>query len=194
LEASAYDGLKCNPGAKCLRTNKYKGKKYPSDNNAYHRSLLKPSDTPSSCELQRPISIRYSAAFTMAASISEKKNMEALNAQWDSDGMAEKYARAEAVTKPYADIMMQKAGVSAFTGDEQILDVATGTGAVLAALYEAVFQEKRDALKVIAGDISDSMLAYVEKRKAREGWTGVETRKIDGVVSISPVSPKFVVP
>jgi ubiquinone/menaquinone biosynthesis C-methylase UbiE len=130
----------------------------------------------------------------MAASISEKKNMEALNAQWDSDGMAEKYARAEAVTKPYADIMMQKAGVSAFTGDEQILDVATGTGAVLAALYEAVFQEKRDALKVIAGDISDSMLAYVEKRKAREGWTGVETRKIDGVVSISPMSPKFVVP
>jgi ubiquinone/menaquinone biosynthesis C-methylase UbiE len=129
----------------------------------------------------------------MAASTGEKKNMEALNAQWDSDGMAEKYARAEAVTKPYADIMMQKAGVSAFTGDEHILDVATGTGAVLAALYEAVSQEKRAALKVLAADISDSMLAYVGQRKAREGWTGVETQKIDGVVSVFSVSRKFLV-
>ena len=121
----------------------------------------------------------------MAASTTEEKQSKRFMDQWlDDDDVAAKYARAEKATKPFAEIMLQKAGVSGFTGNEQILDIATGTGAVIAALHEAVGKEKQDGLKIVAGDISDSMLEYVGKRAERDGWKGVDLRKINGVVSL----------
>ncbi|KAF2677353.1 S-adenosyl-L-methionine-dependent methyltransferase [Lentithecium fluviatile CBS 122367] len=102
--------------------------------------------------------------------------------QWKDDDIAMKYTRAENATGPFADIMVREAGLGNLRDGEKIsaLDIATGTGAVVAALHDAVGKEKWDQVNVVAGDVSEGMLAYLQKRGAREGWKNVDVRKIDG--------------
>ena len=129
--------------------------------------------------------LRPIRTITMAASTAEDTTSQRFKDQWLEDDIAAKYARAENATRPFAEIMVQKARVGELTGEARILDVATGTGAVIAALHTAVGKEKLATAKIVAGDISDSMLAYVQKRGEKEGWKGVDVRKVDGVVSVS---------
>ncbi len=61
-----------------------------------------------------------------------------------------------------------------------IFDLGCGTGAVEAEIYAAVPKEQWGILKVLAGDISTPMLEYLKARGQEEGWTGLETRVVDG--------------
>jgi hypothetical protein len=51
-------------------------------------------------------------------------------------------------------------------------------------LYDAVPKEKWDELKILGGDVSNSMLAYLKGRGEKEGWKGLETRIVDGNVRL----------
>lgn len=62
----------------------------------------------------------------------------------------------------------------------RIFDLACGTGAVEAEIYAAVQREQWGDLNVLAGDISQPMLDYLSSRGKEEGWSGLETRLVDG--------------
>ncbi len=102
---------------------------------------------------------------------------------WKKEGVAEKYKEAEAAARPFCKAMVAKSGLKDLTSEAYIFDLATGTGAAIQEVYDAVPKEKWGLLKVLGGDISDDMLAYLKKRGETEGWTGLETRIVDGNVS-----------
>jgi ubiquinone/menaquinone biosynthesis C-methylase UbiE len=102
----------------------------------------------------------------------------------DSDA-ARKYENAENATLPFAKILIEKSGLAGFDGEEaHILDLACGTGAVIKELYDAVPREKWGKMKVLGADVSPPMLEYLEKRGEKEGWVGLDTRVVDGSVSL----------
>jgi ubiquinone/menaquinone biosynthesis C-methylase UbiE len=57
-------------------------------------------------------------------------------------------------------------------------------------LYDAVPKEKWDELKILGGDVSNSMLAYLKGRGEKEGWKGLETRIVDGNVRLHVPLPQ----
>jgi ubiquinone/menaquinone biosynthesis C-methylase UbiE len=102
----------------------------------------------------------------------------------DSDA-ARKYENAENATIPFAKILIEKSGLAGFDGKEaHILDLACGTGAVIKELYDAVPREKWGKLKVLGADVSPPMLSYLAARGTAQGWPNLETRVVDGSVSI----------
>lgn len=107
---------------------------------------------------------------------------------WLDSSIAEKYKRGEFATKPFADVLVQKSGLTKSEAEDgnYVLDIAAGTGAVEAAIYSALPKEKWDALKVLGTDISGPMLEYLKARAETEGWKGVETEIVDGNVSLLP--------
>ncbi|KAF2186653.1 S-adenosyl-L-methionine-dependent methyltransferase [Zopfia rhizophila CBS 207.26] len=98
---------------------------------------------------------------------------------WKDPDLVEKYHRAEKITRPFADLMLQQVGLREHDGDLNIFDLACGTGAAIAALYEA-FNGTDKKLKVLGGDHSEAMLDYLRDRAQKEGWEGLEVRNIDG--------------
>lgn len=99
---------------------------------------------------------------------------------------AQRYKNAEVATLPYAKIIVEKSGIAKHVdigAEAHVLDFACGTGAVIHGLYNSVPKEKWGSLKVTGTDMSPAMLEYLEARGKREGWTGLETKVVDGNVS-----------
>jgi ubiquinone/menaquinone biosynthesis C-methylase UbiE len=105
---------------------------------------------------------------------------------WKDKASAEKYARAELATRPFADLLVQTSKLPAARPEDEVyvIDIAAGTGAVEAAIYDALPKEKLDTVKVLGTDLSQSMLDYLEARGEQEGWEGLETKIVDGTVSL----------
>jgi ubiquinone/menaquinone biosynthesis C-methylase UbiE len=118
--------------------------------------------------------------------------MKPNEALWHDPSVAQRYVNAENATRPFAQILMQKANIHSLDKDAHVLDLATGTGAAIAELYNAVPKEKWSHLKVLGADVSQDMLNYLAKRGESEGWTGLETRVVDGNVCFA--RPSFPLP
>ena len=103
---------------------------------------------------------------------------------WNDPNIAEKYKIGENATRPFAEIMTKKAGLETYKGNLKILDVGTGTGAVIAQIYKRL-GDRQDGVEVLASDISESMLQYVRERGQKEGWKGLNTGTVDGAVSVA---------
>jgi ubiquinone/menaquinone biosynthesis C-methylase UbiE len=113
---------------------------------------------------------------------------------WQSDDVAEKYHQTEIVTRVFADLLIQKTGIANHEGDIRVLDLACGTGAVAASLYAALPREKWDRVKVVGGDNSEAMIAYLRKKGEREGWRGLEAVILDGAVGFCAFSSALPLP
>jgi ubiquinone/menaquinone biosynthesis C-methylase UbiE len=108
---------------------------------------------------------------------------------WLQDkSIAEKYARGELATRPFAEILVQTSSLATAKPEDEVyvLDVAAGTGAVEAAIYGVLPKEKLGTVKVLGTDISQSMLDYLKVRGEKEGWKGLETEVVDATVSALP--------
>jgi SAM-dependent methyltransferase len=79
----------------------------------------------------------------------------------------------EAWLGPATDRMLDRAGV---TAGSRVLDVAAGAGGQTLAAAHRVGPSGR----VVATDISPTILGYAAKLTAEEGLTNVETRELDG--------------
>ncbi|KAF2711849.1 S-adenosyl-L-methionine-dependent methyltransferase, partial [Pleomassaria siparia CBS 279.74] len=99
---------------------------------------------------------------------------------WTEGDVAKRYARGELATRPFAEGLVRTAGLANATGNVNVLDIAAGTGAVEAAMYAALPKDKWNSAKVLATDISESMLAYLKSRGEEQGWSGLETKIMDG--------------
>ena len=125
----------------------------------------------------------------------------AIRAAWENDpDVARRYAIAERATRPFCRMMVEmshalssssstttssssstsstKEGVDAKA--VEVFDLGCGTGAVEAELYATLSEEEKEGMKVLAGDVSPPMLAYLTSRAEKEGWTGVTTHTVDG--------------
>ncbi|KAL4946609.1 hypothetical protein BDV06DRAFT_208527 [Aspergillus oleicola] len=60
-----------------------------------------------------------------------------------------------------------------------IFDNACGTGVVSSTLLRTLDKEATSNWELTCGDLSQSMLSYVEKRMADEGWVNAEARILD---------------
>jgi ubiquinone/menaquinone biosynthesis C-methylase UbiE len=101
---------------------------------------------------------------------------------WKNSDVTEKYKSAEVVTRPMADAIVKRAALDKHEGEILAFDLGTGTGAQVAAFYDALPKEKWNSARILAGDISEPMLAFVKERGQQEGWTGLETGIVDGAV------------
>ena len=110
---------------------------------------------------------------------------------WADPEVAERYKTAENASRPFCKIMVEKSGLIESTSKANVFDLATGTGALVKELYDAVPKEKWGNLRVLGGDISESMLESLKKRGESEGWTGLETQVTDGNVSSNESSSRF---
>ncbi|KAF2465357.1 S-adenosyl-L-methionine-dependent methyltransferase [Lindgomyces ingoldianus] len=109
------------------------------------------------------------------------------NTGWNDPGIVEKYKRAEEASKPFADVMIKKAGLESFEGEVNAFDLACGTGAVAAALYDRIPKDKWGSVKMLGGDKSELMVGYLNDRAKKQGWIGLEGRVIDGAnMSLPP--------
>lgn len=122
----------------------------------------------------------------MTSNTTSESHAHMMQTGWKSDGIAEKYARAETATRPYAEIFLSKAKLTEPNREINALDIGCGTGAVIAALYDTVPKERWDNVKVLAGDISEDMLAYVRDRATKNGWPGVTTKVVNGADGLEP--------
>ena len=119
----------------------------------------------------------------MAAQTTTKPDLDpSITSAWQSSDVAQRYKAAENATRPFAAIMVETADriCNITTKPVTIFDLGCGTGAVEAEIYAAVPKEQWGILKVLAGDISTPMLEYLKARGQEEGWTGLETRVVDG--------------
>ncbi|KAF2013881.1 S-adenosyl-L-methionine-dependent methyltransferase [Aaosphaeria arxii CBS 175.79] len=100
---------------------------------------------------------------------------------WSDPAIAQKYARAEKASGPFAEVMIQRSDIKNTPAGQElnVLDLACGTGAVTKAMYDALPREQWDATKVLGADISEPMLSYLKERGEKEGWKGLETRVVD---------------
>ncbi|KAH7355668.1 S-adenosyl-L-methionine-dependent methyltransferase [Pyrenochaeta sp. MPI-SDFR-AT-0127] len=105
---------------------------------------------------------------------------KAVAAAWQDANIAKKYATAENATRPFCSTIVEKSGLAGVDSEAHVLDLATGTGAAIKELYDAVPREKWDNLKVLGADVSPAMLDYLRNRGAEAGWMGLETQVIDG--------------
>jgi SAM-dependent methyltransferase len=116
---------------------------------------------------------------------------QAFDTAWRNDpSVAARYANAENATRPFAKRLVAKSGIAAAAAAAapiRALDLATGTGALVAELYAAVPQEHWGSMSVLCGDVSASMLAYVQERGQGAGWAGLETGIVDGNVCCAEI-------
>jgi hypothetical protein len=118
------------------------------------------------------------------AKYSEDTVEQVKTAGWNSDKSVQQYARAERVTRPFARYLVKQSGVATDVGtnDVHVLDLATGTGAVITETYDEVPKERWPDLKITGADVSPHMLEFLKKKGEVEGWKGLETRIEDGNV------------
>lgn len=147
------------------------------------RILRSPSLTTRALRLQQSTISSSKQLDTNTMTTAEQAEvLEKASEHWHESDIAAKYSRAESATRPYAEIMVQKAGIDKLEGEANVLDLACGSGAVTAAIYKALPKQKWDSVKVLGGDISQGMLDYLKARGKKEGWKGLETKIVDGTV------------
>jgi 2-polyprenyl-3-methyl-5-hydroxy-6-metoxy-1,4-benzoquinol methylase len=124
----------------------------------------------------------YTPVKMSSADTSLSAEMQTVQAGWHDPSVAERYANAENATKVFAKLVVEKAQL---LKDENIhvFDLATGTGVLVKEVYDIVPKERWGNVKVLGGDVSESMLGYLKARGEREGWTGLTTQVVDGNVS-----------
>lgn len=115
---------------------------------------------------------------------------QTIQASWHDPAIAERYINAENATRPFAKALVHKSGLASSTADVNVFDLATGTGGVVQEIYDAVPKEKWRKVKVLGGDVSESMLGYLAARGEREGWKGLEVGVVDGNVRIPECNRK----
>lgn len=108
---------------------------------------------------------------------------KAVAAGWQDSEAAKRYATAENATRPFCKILVDKSGLAQIQGDVHVLDLATGTGAAVQELYDAMPKDKWALLNVLGADVSPAMLEYLKNRGEESGWKGLETCVVDGNVS-----------
>lgn len=113
---------------------------------------------------------------------------ERINAVFSEENAAERYRPCEKGTAPFARILVEKADLAQLDGPVDVFDFATGTGAVVEAIYDAVPKDKWNHLTVSGGDVSPVMINYMKARAEKAGWTGVDGRVVDGTVYYSLLS------
>ncbi|KAF2119555.1 S-adenosyl-L-methionine-dependent methyltransferase [Lophiotrema nucula] len=99
---------------------------------------------------------------------------------WADDEAVARYARAEKLTGLFAQTLIDKSGIVSAKDDVSAFDLATGTGIVVAKLYENLSKEQKAKLKVLGGDVSEPMLKFLKKRAEHVDWPGFETKVVDG--------------
>lgn len=108
---------------------------------------------------------------------------ESIRTAWQqTSDVAQRYKAAENATRPFARLMVQLTEqlTTLKSTPVEIFDLACGTGAVEAEIYDSVKKEEWKDLRILGGDISPPMLEYLKQRGEEEGWTGLETRVVDG--------------
>ncbi|KAF2644410.1 S-adenosyl-L-methionine-dependent methyltransferase [Massarina eburnea CBS 473.64] len=100
--------------------------------------------------------------------------------QWSDPSTATKFAISERATAPFAKLMLQKTHLTHPEGKVNILDFACGTGAVTAAAYAAIPKENWGNVKILGTDVSQPMLDFLKFRGEKAGWSGLETKIVDG--------------
>ena len=103
---------------------------------------------------------------------------------WTDKEIAAKYGPAEAMTGPHGRHLLTQCGLDRASGNEDIvfLDNATGTGIVLAHLYDVLPPAAKERLQVVAGDISPPMIEAAKTRIEKNGWQGITARVLDATV------------
>ena len=103
---------------------------------------------------------------------------------WTSKEFAEGYGPAEAMTGPFGRHLLTQCGLDRADGSEDIvlLDNATGTGIVLAHLYDVLPRAAKERLQVVAGDISPAMIESAKARIEKNGWQGITAQVVDATV------------
>lgn len=104
-----------------------------------------------------------------------------MQSAWTDPSVAARYANAENATAPFAKLLVSKAN---WDGEVNVFDLATGTGVVVKEIYDAIPKENWGHIKVLGGDVSQPMLSYLQKRGEDAGWTGLETKIVDGNVCL----------
>ncbi|KAF2263051.1 S-adenosyl-L-methionine-dependent methyltransferase [Lojkania enalia] len=115
-----------------------------------------------------------------AAATAANKIASASVQSWNSGKVVQQYTRVEDVTRHFAESVVKRSGISRFNGDANVVDLGTGTGIVVAKIYEALPKERWDGIRILGGDVSREMLAYLKGRAQVEGWRGLETEVVDG--------------
>ncbi|KAH7067159.1 hypothetical protein FB567DRAFT_541870 [Paraphoma chrysanthemicola] len=103
-----------------------------------------------------------------------------LEAFWSDPEVAQRYLNAENATRPMARALIQKTDLATRKDKSNIFDLATGTGAAVQEIYDAVPKEKWGDINVLGGDVSQGMLSYLDARGKSNGWTGLRTQIVDG--------------
>ncbi|KAI1788096.1 S-adenosyl-L-methionine-dependent methyltransferase [Ganoderma leucocontextum] len=100
---------------------------------------------------------------------------------WKSKEFAAQYDRAEAMTGPFGRYLLTQCGLDGANGSEDLvlLDNATGTGIVLAHLYDVLPPATKERLQVVAGDISPAMIESAKARIEKNGWQGATAQVVD---------------
>lgn len=98
--------------------------------------------------------------------------------------MARRYKNAEAITGPFAKILVQQAGLldASVFSQLTILDSACGTGVVAAAVHASLDVSTKKRMKLTCGDFSEPMLQAVRERIQENGWTNTEARLVNAQV------------
>jgi SAM-dependent methyltransferase len=118
----------------------------------------------------------------MSSTQAQTQHQREILPSWTEKNTATRYVKMEKGTRPFAAVMVQRAQLAHLTSPVKILDLACGTGAVVKEIYDAVPREKWPEVNILAGDTSDPMLEFLHERAEMQGWSGVETRKVDGGV------------
>lgn len=116
--------------------------------------------------------------------MSTEKNemMQHAQAVFKDPDAAARYANAENATRPFCKILVEKSGLANVKKDVHVFDLATGTGAAIQELYDAVPKEQWEHLKVLGADSSPAMLEYLKARGEKSEWPGLKIEVMDGNV------------
>lgn len=155
--------------------------KFYTEHQTFQRSIISYTTTPGSLQLSN--NTMASQTLTGTTSTSKPDLEPSITSAWQTSDVAQRYKAAENATRPFAKTMVDLSEelTTIKTAPARIFDLGCGTGAVEAELYAAVKREQWDGLSVLAGDISPPMLEYLKARGKNEGWSGLETRVVDGM-------------
>ncbi|GES57382.1 putative UbiE/COQ5 family methyltransferase [Aspergillus terreus] len=97
-----------------------------------------------------------------------------------SKEFASGYKLAELVTGPFAQLLVDYSGVVQSTQRPLvILDNACGTGIISEALNRSLDSQTKGRWELTCGDISDSLVQYVNQRIQDEGWPKAKAQFVD---------------
>ncbi len=119
--------------------------------------------------------------------ITPTKTPAAMNYE-DPEGVKKYRNKAEALTSPFAQYLIQQCGLDRADGSSElvILDNACGTAVVTLNLYETLSPAAKAKLQVVCGDLSPEMVKSVQERIEESRWAGASARVVDAWVRPRP--------